>query len=97
MLVYDITSRISFEKLVEYRNQLLAAKGLSTTAGTKRHIPMVLVGNNTDCINGRQVSTEEGKSLAKLFHCPYIETSSVMGICIEQAFMHIIRAVHSHT
>ena len=97
MLVYDITSRISFENLVEYRNQLLSAKGLAATKNTSRFAPMVLVGNNMDYVDNRQVSTEEGKTLANLFQCPYIETSSMTGLRIEEAFTHLVHAVPNLT
>lgn len=93
MLVYDITCRVSFEKIVEYRNQLLASKGLSSDTSTGMRVPMVLVGNNLDCEDGRQVSIEEGGDLAKLLHCPHIETSSITGTRIEIAFRQIVHAV----
>ena len=94
MLVYDVTCRVSFEKIVEYRNQLLASKGLSSDVSTGMRVPMALVGNNTHVEDERQVSTEEGGDLAKLLQCLHFETSSMSGIRIENAFRHLIRAVH---
>lgn len=95
MLVYDITCRRSFERVVRYRNQLLATKGVYCTSAATPHIPMVLVGNLADCSHPRQVSEGEGKDLASSFYCPYVETSSAEGLQVEEAFARIVRAVQN--
>jgi GTPase KRas protein len=93
MLVYDVASRTSFEKIVEYRNQLLAAKGLTPEASAAHQVPIVLVGNDAHGFGARQISTDEGEDLAALLRCPYIETSSATGDHVEKAFRRIMDAV----
>src|SRR5438132_1585529 len=69
ILVYDITSRNTFDEVVNFRDNILRVKD-------KDHVPMVLVGNKCDMEAQRNVTTLEGRELAKSFGCPCYEASA---------------------
>ena len=62
LLVYSITSRTSFEEIIQFQQQILRVKD-------KDYFPLVVVGNKCDLETDRQVSTQ-GK-------CP-AETQSIL-------------------
>lgn len=60
IIVFSITSRASFEEIIQYQQQILRVKDRDT-------FPMVLVGNKCDLEGERQVS-KQGQPLSR----PYI-------------------------
>ena len=84
--VYDITSRNSFEEIMKMRKQILMAKNVDT-------VPMVLVGNKADLEDDRNVTTAEGKELAKSFGCEFLETSAKTGMNITDSFYSLVRCI----
>ncbi|EFA84221.1 pleckstrin domain-containing protein [Heterostelium album PN500] len=69
IFMYSITSRNSFTTLESLRKKVLACKAESK-------IPCILIANKSDCLTlARQVTTQEGNDLAKLWGCPYFELS----------------------
>ena len=83
MLVYDVKDKKSFELIKFIYEQInnLSGKTSKILIGAKSD-------NNIDSgpINGRQVTKEEGESLADKIHCPFIEVSSQDNNNIEEAF-----------
>ncbi|MHA1263791.1 MAG: Rab family GTPase [Candidatus Helarchaeota archaeon] len=78
LLVFDITSRSSFENLPNWKNDL------GEFAGT---IPFIVVGNKVDLENLREVSTAEAQQLAiQLGALTYFETSAKTGFGVDNAF-----------
>ena len=69
VLVYDITSRKSFDELDSIIQNM-------TDVIDGRPAALVLCGNKTDLASKRVVSTEEGKELAKSLDCPFVEPSA---------------------
>lgn len=94
VLVYSITSRESFLALEGIRKRIQTNK-------TDSRVPMIIVGNKTDLAETRQVTTEEGKALAKKWSCGYFETcasssnSDTIAECFELLITDI-EHVHSH-
>lgn len=43
-------------------------------------VPMVLCGNKVDLVNQRQVTTQEGRELARSWNVPFFETSGTHAI-----------------
>eukprot|EP01098_Paradermamoeba_levis_P014844 TRINITY_DN7273_c0_g2_i1.p1 TRINITY_DN7273_c0_g2~~TRINITY_DN7273_c0_g2_i1.p1 ORF type:complete len:187 (+),score=34.12 TRINITY_DN7273_c0_g2_i1:42-563(+) len=84
VLVYTITSRISFNRLIHYRNEILRAKGAET-------VPMILVGSRADMEESRTVTHDLGQLLAKDFGCPFFETSALTGANVHECFCECIR------
>lgn len=53
----------------------------------------MLVGNKRDKASERKVSEEEGKVLARLLGCQFIETSAKTAQNVEQVFTGLIRTL----
>lgn len=70
VIMYDTTSRNTFEVAQNIRRLVLAAK-------QEKRVSMVLIGNKTDdqFLSERQVSYDEGLALAKSWFCPFFEVS----------------------
>ncbi len=86
LLVYSVTSRSSFEEIVQFHRQILRAKDID-------RFPGIIVGNKSDLENERQVSTLDGEQLSKALGCPFIETSAKQRINVEEAFYGLVRQI----
>ena len=71
LIVYDITRRESFESLEYWVNDYRSVRG--------EERPIAIIGNKIDLEDERQVSTEEGVSMAKSFGIPFYECSAKTG------------------
>jgi len=89
LLVYDITSRQSFEEITTFQQQILRVKD-------KDYFPMVVVGNKCDLEGEREVSRQEGEALARSFNCKFIETSAKSRLNVEKAFYDIVREIRKY-
>ncbi|CAO3620245.1 unnamed protein product [Mucor hiemalis] len=89
LLVYSITSRMSFEEITTFYQQICRVKD-------RDYFPMVLVGNKCDLESDRQVSSQEGKDLAKNFGCQFIETSAKQRIHVDEAFFEVVRDIRRY-
>lgn len=54
---------------------------------------MMLVGNKSDRVTDREVSTQEGSALAKEMGCDFVEASAKNCINVEKAFYEVVRAL----
>ena len=82
--VYAITSHLSFDEIIWFREQMLRVKDVD-------RVPMILVGNKCDLEEERDVTTAEGQDLAKSFACPFFETSAKARINVEESFYGAVR------
>jgi len=89
LLVYSITSRQSFEEIMTFQQQILRVKD-------KDYFPIIVVGNKCDLEGERQVSKQEGESLARSFGCKFIETSAKSRINVDNAFYDIVREIRRY-
>ncbi|KAJ3716042.1 ras protein [Lentinula raphanica] len=89
LLVYSITSRNSFEEISTFHQQILRVKDQDT-------FPVVVVANKCDLEYERQVGPNEGRDLAKLFNCKFIETSAKVRINVDQAFQDLVREIRKY-
>ncbi|KAK6539765.1 Ras GTPase [Orbilia ellipsospora] len=89
ILVYSITSRTSFEEISQFQSQILRVKD-------KDFFPLVVVGNKCDLETDRQVSTQEGRSLAESFGCPFMETSAKARINVDECFYELVREIRKY-
>jgi len=69
LLVYSISSLASFTDLSEIKDQICRVKDIKEPA-------IVLVGNKTDLIDQRVITTERGQELADKWGCAFVETSA---------------------
>ena len=85
-IVYDITSRTSFENVKSWLDDI------------KKQCPkttfLVFVGNKIDLENERQIMYEEGDSFAKENNMLYIETSAKTGQNIETLFLKSVEIIN---
>jgi len=70
IIVYDVTSKKSFNNLDRWFNNLYSQCN---------EVPVILVGNKTDLIDERVVSTEEGADYALQKGITFYETSAKTG------------------
>eukprot|EP01091_Cochliopodium_minus_P016636 TRINITY_DN62_c0_g1_i1.p1 TRINITY_DN62_c0_g1~~TRINITY_DN62_c0_g1_i1.p1 ORF type:complete len:189 (+),score=71.43 TRINITY_DN62_c0_g1_i1:79-645(+) len=84
LIVYAINSRDSFDEVTEFREIIYRAKD-------NENVPIVLCGNKCDLENEREVSTQEGKDLAKSFGVPFFESSALLRTNIEEVFFQLVR------
>lgn len=59
----------------------------------KDEVPLILVGSKCDLESDREVSKEEGKSLAEKFGCPFYETSAKTRVNVDEVFHELVRIV----
>ncbi|KAF5694499.1 hypothetical protein FDENT_1111 [Fusarium denticulatum] len=85
MLVYDVTSRQSFENAARWLQEV--------RDHGEPEIVVMLVGNKTDLERRRAVTTEEGKRFAKLEKLLFIETSAQDNSRVELAFKTLLNGM----
>ena len=72
LLVYDITSRTSFNKIHNWINEI-------NNVITPNELGIVLLGNKNDLELQREVQKDEGSVLGKELNMPFFETSAKTG------------------
>ncbi|KAL8761257.1 MAG: hypothetical protein Q9184_002607 [Pyrenodesmia sp. 2 TL-2023] len=107
VLVYSITSRASFSRIRKFHSQIQRVKeSTSSSSPTASYLssptmvkpdlglaPVMLVGNKSDRVTEREVSTQEGSALAKEMGCDFVEASAKNCINVEKAFYEVVRSL----
>ena len=88
VLGYSITTNTSFEAASKLRTQILRIKEDS------QDIPIQLVGNKLDLEEERQVTTEQGRTLAQKFGCGFIEASAKTNTNVKELFFDLVRMIN---
>ncbi|SCN79111.1 uncharacterized protein FFB20_05866 [Fusarium fujikuroi] len=86
MLVYNVTSRRSFEEITTYYHQILKQKD-------EDHFPVVIVGIDRFQESLREVMTREGESLAEELGCTFVEVDAKSSDEVDGAFFDLVREV----
>ncbi|KAM3937525.1 GTP-binding protein REM 2 [Leptodactylus fuscus] len=86
LLIFSVTDRSSFQRLPGLLLRL-------RTARPHRHIPVILVGNKGDLARSREVSMEEGRSLAGMLSCKYTETSAALHHNTQELLEGVVRQI----
>ncbi|CAO3628138.1 unnamed protein product [Mucor fragilis] len=85
VVVYDITSRTSFQNTSKWIEDVRAERG--------SEVIIVLVGNKTDLNDKREVTLEEGEKRANDCNIMFIETSAKAGHNVKALFRRIAQAL----
>jgi GTPase KRas protein len=102
VLVYSISSRSSFTRIQRFHNQIQRVKESSSSSPSypgspissvapSAPVPIMLVGNKSDRVTEREVSTQEGHALARELGCEFVEASAKNCINVEKAFYDVVR------
>lgn len=100
VLVYSISSRSSFTRIGRFHNQIQRVKesssspsypGSPMSASPSEPVPIMLVGNKSDRVTEREVSTQEGFALARELGCEFVEASAKNCVNVEKAFYDVVR------
>ncbi|KAI0067838.1 ras protein [Artomyces pyxidatus] len=85
ILVYSIASRATFDRVEVFRQSMMRVK---------RQKPIfILVGNKADKQLEREVTREEGITLARQFGCEFLETSAKTAQNVERLFTSLVRSL----
>ena len=79
VFVYSVTCKSSLEDIEELIKRVNLAKDTE-------NVPMVIVGNKCDLDDTRELTTEDGKSLATKYKCPFFESSAKCRINVPDIF-----------
>jgi len=90
LLIYSVAARLTFQELVAFRQQMMRVKE------DQEFVPIVLIGNKCDLEDERQVTTGEGSELAKSWVCPFLETSAMKCINVNEAFIAVVREIRKY-
>ena len=85
ILLYDVTSRKTFENVKNWVTQIKEEVSDKVT--------IILVGNKIDDESNRKVSTEEGEQMAKECGLNFFETSAKSGINIDTTFNELVKKI----
>ncbi|KAI8987357.1 ras family-domain-containing protein [Mycotypha africana] len=85
VVVYDITSRASFQNTSKWIEDVRAERG--------SEVIIVLVGNKTDLNDKREITVEEGEKRANECKVMFIETSAKAGHNVKTLFRRIAQAL----
>ncbi|CAL9066156.1 ras-related protein RABA5c-like [Musa acuminata AAA Group] len=88
LVVYDISRRTTFDSVPRWLQEL------ETHSDTT--VAKMLVGNKCDLDNIRNISVEEGKSLAEAEGLFFIETSALDSTNVKKAFEIVIREIYNN-
>lgn len=102
VLVYSISSRSSYSRIQRFHKQIQRVKESSggsptypgspiSAASQPVNVPIMLVGNKSDRVTEREVSTQEGQALARELGCEFVEASAKNCINVEKAFYDVVR------
>jgi small GTP-binding protein len=85
VIVYDITSRSSFDRVNFWMQEV--------NEHAQPEVCCVLVGNKSDLANTRAVSTEEGRALADKYGIQFLETSACEDSNVSELFMGLLARI----
>jgi small GTP-binding protein len=82
VIVYDVTNSMSFVQIDKWIEDVKSERG--------NEVIVILVGNKTDLLDKRQVSTEEGEKKAHELNVLFTESSAKSGHNVKHLFRKIV-------
>jgi Ras family protein len=90
VMVYSVASRTSLETVKVLNEKIINETGTDA-------VPRVLVGNKSDLVNDRSITTDEGRRTAEELNCAYIECSAKLNENVSQVFITILEEIEKQT
>jgi small GTP-binding protein len=88
IIMYDLSNSDTLNQIPEWVQLIREMNG---------NIPIMLIGNNVDLVESRDVSKEEGEMLKEKFNLSaFFEISTKTGENVEEAFEHLTRIIINH-
>ncbi|XP_030043595.1 GTP-binding protein REM 2 [Microcaecilia unicolor] len=84
LIIFSVTDRRSFSKVTELLLQL-------RTSRPNEDLPIIVVGNKSDLVRSREISLEEGRGVAVMLNCKYVETSAALHHNTRELFEGVVR------
>ncbi|XP_022246285.1 GTP-binding protein REM 1-like [Limulus polyphemus] len=85
VVVYSTADRSSFQSAKCFLDKLSDSEGVTQ--------PIVLVGNKTDLVRLRSVTTNEGRKLAREYGCKFIETSACINYHLDELLVGVVTQI----
>jgi Ras-related protein Rab-8A len=85
LLVYDVCDEKSFNNIRSWYSNV--------QQHASENVVLILVGNKSDMVDKRVISTEQGKALADELGIPFIESSAKTTDNVEETFFSLARRV----
>ena len=86
ILVADLTNRVSFDHLENWRNTMIEAVGIDDT----HSFPFAIFANKADKVVARVVSEAEVQEWGRRLDCPVFEVSAKNGVNVETGFKQVL-------
>ena len=86
LLVYDITSQITFDNIGKWITEIRDK--------TSKDITLMMVGNKMDLNQYREVSNEQALNKAKTLGIPIMETSALDSTNVKEAFYDLLKEMY---
>ncbi|KAK6739242.1 hypothetical protein RB195_020974 [Necator americanus] len=90
VVVYSVDSRESFKRATNLLYRIHQARNSPL-------VPVVLVGNKIDLKRHIVISTLEGKSLAKIYKCSFLEVSALLSMNTDTLWAELIKQIQIAT
>ncbi|KFO22233.1 Ras-related protein Rap-2a [Fukomys damarensis] len=87
ILVYSLVNQQNFQDIKPMRNRIIHVKRYEKAS-------VILVGNKVDLKSEREVSSNEGRALAKERECPFMESSAKSKTMVDELFVEIVRKMN---
>lgn len=85
LLVFDVTDQLSFDNLRNYIENV--------SLHCNKDVPLLLIGNKSDQVSKRVISSNVAKEYADSLNCVYIETSACTSSNVNEAFIELINLI----
>uniref|UniRef100_A0A914MIC2 Uncharacterized protein n=2 Tax=Meloidogyne incognita group TaxID=654580 RepID=A0A914MIC2_MELIC len=100
-VVYSVDNRESFIRAAQilyriYGDRKIAKRGNKKKMKENIFLPLILIANKSDLQRKRRISSIEGKMLAKIYKCPFVEMSALLSANVDILWNEVIRKLYKY-
>ncbi|CAK5034664.1 unnamed protein product [Meloidogyne enterolobii] len=101
LVVYSVDNRESFIRAAQilyriYGDRKIAKRGNKKKMKENIFLPLILIANKSDLQRKRRISSIEGKMLAKIYKCPFVEMSALLSANVDILWNEVIRKLYKY-